>query len=853
MVIYNLKKIVYSIVFVLFIFFCNLSIKASELPVETVSGNEIEKNTLLSWHLINDKEAAISYKNNEYVDITNAPGWEIKDGYVAKKGSASKGDTIIFRYKAPYTAQDGTKHFGIGTIDNGDGTYSDIGCDLKVEITSDTSDNTHCYSLWDFSVNNQCPGVLTYSEWITPGNSAIVGNKVFWTGYFSHCIRETTDTYTLYKINSDGSKGEELSLNGSWFSTSSLNSAYHVYGTEYGSERTALIGALKAQLTKDTVLVPTNINGNPGFMGHGDFDDTVRSGTFLNGTVSYLSNSDKPIVVNYNLVNDFWHYPAFSPLYATIPNNPQKVIIKSQNNEEKIGKDIKYDKEIIFAVKQKVENLGYTGLAMYKQFSLTDILPKEYVEYKSATMYYKDSSGNKCELDKKDYKIAENNGVVTGELSKDYLQSDKMPYKMETYYLEIIATPKVTDWDTGNNFVNKGYSTINDKKFEANDLECEVAEPNVTIKKEVSKKEYKANEEIGYDIKVNQTTDGALAHNVIVKDISLPEGLSIEDIDVISKDKILEKTKTQISKEIKDNKLTVIIPYLEKECDISFVCIDDEMLSGKEIINTAHCSYTWQDKQKDVYDDASIYVNVPNIKVDKTCSAKNIKKGEKVIYRIEVSNVKAGTIARNIVIEDSLKKEGLEFIKVLENTIKVYDEAGSDITNDAELSFEKKDGSFLIKTKKNLLGIDENRKIKNFTIINKDKSDNEAYADKPNPLNENGISHIYVEYQAEAIKDAPNKTISNTAKATCDECGEECKDNNCKHIDTEVIDVKKEISIDDNKETPTQIIKNENAKPYVEQKTSLPHTGDSGIIWILLIVSAILGIITMKIYNRKKK
>lgn len=196
-------------------------------------------------------------------------------------------------------------------------------------------------------------------------------------------------------------------------------------------------------------------------------------------------------------------------------------------------------------------------------------------------------------------------------------------------------------------------------------------------------------------------------------------------------------------------------------------------VNGSEIRNeaTATASNLAKVDGKDptIKADTTVYINSPRLKIEKNADSGDYEVGDNVSYTINVVNTHKGTIARNLVYTDELKTKG---VQILTGTIALYDTEGYELREGGTLAGEvdyrkqaKTDG-FTLTTRKHLV-VDGNY----------DKYD---LAQGKNPETQNAWNPSYVNTKKETLmtikydmkitdKALAGKDILNVATAVSDE------------------------------------------------------------------------------------
>lgn len=265
-------------------------------------------------------------------------------------------------------------------------------------------------------------------------------------------------------------------------------------------------------------------------------------------------------------------------------------------------------------------------------------------------------------------------------------------------YFVVSFRAKADETVNGKDTINTAYATAvnftneDDEKITVSDsAEAWVNTPCLEINKLVDKYEHETGDVVKYTVIVKNTKDYTVAKNVVVSDISLPDGMKLaqgqDSVQVtFSPDSAGDTTgwpvadgTAAIRKEdipnsveiISNNKntWTVKSKYLSSDANmtIEFTCEAMEDINGIETQNQASVTADNAAKDEDgnpvvSWDDAKVYVNTVDLTIDKTASKYEWQIGEDVEYTIEVSNCesKEGTIARNVLIRDIEIPEGLE-------------------------------------------------------------------------------------------------------------------------------------------------------------------------------------------------
>ena len=240
---------------------------------------------------------------------------------------------------------------------------------------------------------------------------------------------------------------------------------------------------------------------------------------------------------------------------------------------------------------------------------------------------------------------------------------------------------------------------------------------------------YSLGETAHYTVVVHQTTDDAVAKNVVITDklgiagaslqpdtikIVDTEGNDITDKVEITADETGYTIKTGMDMSKKD---TFTVTY-----DVIF---DDASLVGQEVPNTV-------DVTADVgsgTDTTTTKVDAPELAIEKVSDKEVYDVNDTGHYTVEVTEAKEDLTAMNVVIRDSIEDKGAS---IVEGSIKLADADGNDLTDKVEIT---SDGtSYQINTGMDL-----------------------SYGDK-----------FVVTYDILFTSESANDTVRNVAKATAD-------------------------------------------------------------------------------------
>lgn len=241
---------------------------------------------------------------------------------------------------------------------------------------------------------------------------------------------------------------------------------------------------------------------------------------------------------------------------------------------------------------------------------------------------------------------------------------------------------EVTDEINGQEILNTATATADnfiDEKTEEPKEDSGSADlwtntPKFTIDKSVNKYEWQVGDTVHYQVVVNNTVDYTVAKDVVISDLSLPEGLTLQGgdaIQILGLPDTIQYPKadglTGMAYDTKqletdlvsvDNTWQLGINYLPYNTPVTIVfdCVATEQVNGLETDNQASVSAS---NAETMWDDAEIYVNTAVFSIDKSADHYEWQVGEDIAYQVVVTNTFPGTIARDVVIWDDCLPDGL--------------------------------------------------------------------------------------------------------------------------------------------------------------------------------------------------
>lgn len=326
-------------------------------------------------------------------------------------------------------------------------------------------------------------------------------------------------------------------------------------------------------------------------------------------------------------------------------------------------------------------------------------------------------------------------------------------------------------------------------------------------------------EKVQYEVLAKNTAPaGTVAKDVVVEDVTLPEGLAL-NYDSIEISEVSDSGTKTFSKASGGNGNTIKYhvagtadetnklnpehynetqdktPIITVEKKGNGFVVKDSLMAGGASLKISYNANALENDKVDVNGseirneatatasnlakvdgkvptikaDTTVYINSPRLKIEKKADSGDYEVGDNVSYTINVVNTHKGTIARNLVYTDELKTKG---VQILTGTIALYDTEGYELREGGTLAGEvdykkqaKTDG-FTLTTRKHLV-VDGNY----------DKYD---LAQGKNPETQNAWNPSYVNTKKETLmsikydmkitdKALAGKEILNVATAVSDE------------------------------------------------------------------------------------
>ncbi|RGH23187.1 isopeptide-forming domain-containing fimbrial protein [Anaerostipes sp. AF04-45] len=276
------------------------------------------------------------------------------------------------------------------------------------------------------------------------------------------------------------------------------------------------------------------------------------------------------------------------------------------------------------------------------------------------------------------------------------------------------------------------------------------------VTKTVDKYEHQVGDTIVYTATVKNNNANADSAYFQVSDLTIPECIKLDfsSVKVTGIDAANYTLSQSGNGWILRSKGGYALPY-GSTITISFNATAGETSNGVEMINRVRATAVGVPEKEA---DAKIWINSPELKVDKKADKQKYKVGDIVTYSADVSMDSIGCVARNIVIKDAIATEG---VKLQKNSIVLMDGAGN-IIKDADIKV--KDNDFEITTKKNLICTKDNYYL--FDVGQKIGKTQDKY----NPLGIEKETAFKLEYQmAITDEDLAGQDVKNVLTATSDE------------------------------------------------------------------------------------
>ena len=288
--------------------------------------------------------------------------------------------------------------------------------------------------------------------------------------------------------------------------------------------------------------------------------------------------------------------------------------------------------------------------------------------------------------------------------------------------------------------------------------------------------EFRVGEQVNYQVTVTNQQKGSIARNLVISDLSLPEGLALDGDEgavtvsgvptviqnpvagtddmgnALNPENYGETVEKQVSCQVIRQGTGWIVtisdlPY-QLPVTVNFRCTAQSTVNGMEIVNTAKA---YADNAAEVKDTSKIWVNSPVLRAVKTADKTFYKYGDIVTWRIDFTQEQTGCVARELVVQDVTDTPG---VRLQKDSIVLLDEKGTKV--EAQIQAND-DNTFVINTGRNLI------KDVGYLICDNDRGGISEQV-MPNPLECREQKCMAVEYQTAIIDPAlAGKKIHNTA------------------------------------------------------------------------------------------
>ena len=254
-------------------------------------------------------------------------------------------------------------------------------------------------------------------------------------------------------------------------------------------------------------------------------------------------------------------------------------------------------------------------------------------------------------------------------------------------------------------------------------VEKSVQNPYLAVGDGRAANEFRVGEQVNYQVVVDNLQKGSIAKNVVISDLTLPEGLTLDgDEDALmvygipqtilypvagtddagnalnpeNYNEVVEKhVEYQILRQGTGWILTISdLPY-HTPITVNFRCTVQESINGLEIANTASAR---AENAAEVKDSSNIWINSPVLRVEKKADKPSYKYGDIITYRVTLTQEQTGCVARNVILKDMIETPG---VRLLKDSIVLLDEQGKTIS---AASVEANDeNAFFVQTGRNLV------------------------------------------------------------------------------------------------------------------------------------------------------
>lgn len=254
-------------------------------------------------------------------------------------------------------------------------------------------------------------------------------------------------------------------------------------------------------------------------------------------------------------------------------------------------------------------------------------------------------------------------------------------------------------------------------------VEKSVQNPYLAVGDGREANEFRVGEQVNYQVVVDNLQKGSIAKNVVISDLTLPEGLALDGeeealmvygipqtilypvagtddagnaLNPENYNEVVEKhVEYQILRQGTGWILTISdLPY-HTPVTVNFRCTVQESINGLEIANTAGAR---AENAAEVKGSSKVWINSPVLRVEKKADKPSYKYGDIITYRVTLTQEQTGCVARNVILEDVIETPG---VRLLKDSIVLLDEQGKTIQ---AASVEANDeNTFFVQTGRNLV------------------------------------------------------------------------------------------------------------------------------------------------------
>lgn len=307
---------------------------------------------------------------------------------------------------------------------------------------------------------------------------------------------------------------------------------------------------------------------------------------------------------------------------------------------------------------------------------------------------------------------------------------------------------------------NKASTVIDEYNQQTNEVSTDIHlstddknEPGLAVTKVVDKYEHKVGDKVKYTVTAKNTNSKADTAYFTIQDLTLPAGMSLDfkSLQVSGIDAANYTLEQQGNGWVLKSKGDYALPY-GTTITVTYEATAAGEVNGNEIINRVK-AFAAGIPEKEA--NAKVWINSPDLKITKKADKEKYKVGDTVTYTVDVSQEAIGCVARNIVLKDVLKTEG---VKLQKNSVVVMDAEGN-ILKDVDVTVKNND--FDIATHKNLVCPTDQYSVYDGKLVKQDKF---------NPLNLTKETAFKIEYQA-VITDQKlsGQEVKNVATVNSDE------------------------------------------------------------------------------------